>query len=416
MKWFEEALKLYKEGKSYNTISKELNINEKTVQSRFLLYKKKNNIRLGENILFKNENEATIEIHSDSSQTSTQKIRLKNSELKNPRDIMAKHGYNNLDWELLSCKNSIWNAQSTEKGTIDLYSSKITVKPKFNGITFDDIEKHFKNLKPSFIGKQHFTKGNKIFELPIMDLHIGKLAWIDDSGENFDSKILKKIYLEVISQVYEKIKDEEFDYILFPVGNDLLNIDNLEGNTTGGTRQDNDGRLHKMFNLAVDLMVETIAKLQEIAPVKVIFVAGNHSKMAEFYITRYLEAYFRNCKDITFDSRPIKRKYHRYGNTLIGFSHGETEKKRIEVLMQVEAKKDWGETEYHEFHLGHLHSEQTREVGGVIIRSLPSITLTDNWHFESGYVGAIRKLQCFVIDKEEGITEIYNFKKRIKEN
>ena len=164
-----------------------------------------------------------------------------------------------------------------------------------------------------------------------------------------------------------------------------------------------------MFDTALELMVDTIATLQEIAPVHVLLVSGNHSRMAEFYIARYLEAYFRNCTAITFDSRPLKRKYIEYGNTLIGFSHGETEKKRIENIMQVEAREEWGRTLYHEWHLGHLHSEQTKEIPGLIIKHLPSITGLDLWHYNSAFVGAVKKTQGFIYDKKYGLTDTLNF-------
>ena len=110
-----------------------------------------------------------------------------------------------------------------------------------------------------------------------------------------------------------------------------------------------------------------------------------------------------------------------YGNSLIGFSHGETEKTRIGGLMPVEVPEMWGRTKYREFHLGHLHSEQAKQAEGIvfkkqiqesdglIIRHLPSITGSDVWHYNSAYVGAIRKTQGLIYDKEYGLTDILNF-------
>ena len=50
--------------------------------------------------------------------------------------------------------------------------------------------------------------------------------------------------------------------------------------------------------------------------------------------------------------------------------------------------------------------EHTREVNGVIIRNLSSFTGTDMWHRNSGYVGAIKKCQSFLWDKEKGLKNI----------
>ena len=91
----------------------------------------------------------------------------------------------------------------------------------------------------------------------------------------------------------------------------------------------------------------------------------------------------------------------------MGFTHGDKEKNRIGGLMQIEAREAWGRTKYHEIHTGHWHSEQiTKESGGVIIRSLSSFTGSDLWHNESGYVGAIKKCQSFLWDKNKGLKSI----------
>jgi hypothetical protein len=97
-----------------------------------------------------------------------------------------------------------------------------------------------------------------------------------------------------------------------------------------------------------------------------------------------------------------QRKYVRYGNNLIGYSHGREEGKRIESLMQIEAPEDWGATLYREWHLGDLHHESAREVGGIIFRRISTITAADAWHASKGYMGSVRKAQAFVWDRDKG--------------
>jgi hypothetical protein len=59
-------------------------------------------------------------------------------------------------------------------------------------------------------------------------------------------------------------------------------------------------------------------------------------------------------------------------------------------------------------HLGHLHSEQVYEYSGFIQRRISSITATDDWHNEMGYVQTIRKAQAFLWHKENGLKHIIN--------
>jgi hypothetical protein len=129
--------------------------------------------------------------------------------------------------------------------------------------------------------------------------------------------------------------------------------------------------------------------------------------MLAFFATLHIDAYFRETKSVTVDTSPAPRKYHRYGQNLIGFSHGK-EGKRIEKLMQVEAAEDWGKTKYREFHLGDLHHERVKEDGGIVFRRISAITATDAWHTEMGFKGAVRKAQAFVWDKEHGLVTIIN--------
>jgi len=134
-------------------------------------------------------------------------------------------------------------------------------------------------------------------------------------------------------------------------------------------------------------------------------VPGNHDWTRSFYAVQYLSAWYRQADDVLIDNSPKSRKYIRYGNSLIGFTHTDKEKRRIFGCMQVEARKDWGETKYHEWHGGHLHSEQVKEDMGVVVRKLPSITAKDAWHYERGYQAQARN-QCFVWDKENGLENI----------
>jgi len=248
-------------------------------------------------------------------------------------------------------------------------------------------------------------KTGKMAEISIADLHLGKLAWKPETGENYDHKIAEKRFMSVIYDFVERNK-YKLEKIVFVVGNDFFNYDTIEGTTTAGTRQDNDVRWQKLFVKGAELLVKAIDILSKIAPVEVIFVPGNHSKMAEFYAVNYIDAWFRNDDNVKVNTDPRTRKYIEFGKCLIGFTHGDKEKKRIFGNMQVEVPEMWGRTKYREWHCGHYHSEQVKEEHGVIVRNLSSITGTDAWHYESGYVGAIAKSQSFIWDKEKGLIEI----------
>ena len=246
-----------------------------------------------------------------------------------------------------------------------------------------------------------------LLEVPVVDLHLSKLAWEPEVGESYDYKIAEKRYKEVVEDVYSRAEKVMPGKILIPIGHDFFHTDTLQGTTTAGTPQDFDGRWQKQFNKGVELQVWTLDLFSQLAPVDCLLVPGNHDKMVSYYALMFLSAWFKDREDVAINTDPKTRKYVEFGKNLIGFTHGDKEKKRIFGNMQVEAAPAWGRTKYREFHTGHWHHESTKEEHGVIVRSLSSITATDAWHFESGFVGAIAKQQTFLWHKTKGLYEIW---------
>ena len=354
----------------------------------------------------------SIDINKDGSQTSSRLIQMSENDAKDIEFLLKSHGYDSKVWELTSARNNIWNSYSKNDGIMTLYSSKINVKPRIDSISLEEIKIHFKEFSKKYqspkIEKYNYPNSGKMLEIPIMDLHFGKLGWINEVGENYDYKIAEKRFLQIINDFIDKTSQYKFDKIIFPIGNDFFNFDSIEGTTTKGTRVDNDLRWQKLFLKGVEILVKSIDLLSKIAPVEIFYISGNHDKTTSYYATNYIYAWYHNNENINVSIEPHVRKYVEYGNSLIGYSHGESEKKRIEGIMQVEARESWGRTKFHEWHLGHLHSEQTKEVNGIIIRKISSITGSDAWHTESGFIGAVKKAQAFIWDKEYGLEAILN--------
>ena len=62
-----------------------------------------------------------IDVNKDGSFTSDRLIEINEENLKNPEFLLNAHGYDPLEWELVSARNSIWN-QSGRSGCL-LYTS-----------------------------------------------------------------------------------------------------------------------------------------------------------------------------------------------------------------------------------------------------------------------------------------------------
>lgn len=422
-KWKEEAVKIkLDQGKSWTETAKEL--------QHYFPDKDLNQVRDKVRIYiqrlprFKNRKQedfekSSIEYKKDGSIISEKFITVRDGDDMTPEFILEAHGLKPSAWEVLSYKNNFWNSQ-LKGGTKQIsYQSKLTAKPRTDGIDLTAIDEHFKQLdRTRFKTPSHKPKtGSTMAEVNIADLHLGKLCWHGDTPENFDYKIARDTYYRIISEIAEELKGKPIEYITFVWANDFFNSDNIEQTTTGGTRMDTDVRWQKLFNVGVEMLVRGLETLEEIAPVKTFWTPSNHDEVTGYHALKFLEAWFRKDPNVEIDPSASQRKYQLYGNTLIGYAHGckiqsngtKEKASRLASLMPIEARELWGQSLYHEMHVGHLHSEQmTQEINGVIVRRISSPTADDAWHVESGYVGAVRKAQTFIYDKEAGLLQTIN--------
>lgn len=358
------------------------------------------------------EYKESVEILQDGTQKSDKLIKMSLEQSKDVNFLLDAHGYDKNAWTLIGAKNNIWNVYSKQDGVQTLYSSKISVKPRIDNITAENIIEHLNKFSYNYqvpkLALPSYSDGNKMLEVNIADLHVGKLSWHGDSGENFDIKIAKERFLYVINDVIQRTKHYCFDYILLVFTNDFFHSDTIQGTTTAGTNLDCDGRWQNLFNIGIEMLIEGIDLLRQVAKVKTFYTGSNHDKMTSYYAIKTLEAWYRNSQDVEVDSNTQSRKYIEFGRCLIGFGHGDKEKKRIGYLMPIEAHEAWGRTTFREFHAAHFHKEQmyVQEENGIIVRYVSSPTSIDNWHYENGFVGATKKSQQFIWDRDYGLTDI----------
>lgn len=362
---------------------------------------------------YKSQYKSTIEIKPDGAQVSDKLLKMSDEESKDIEFLLKAHGYDSKVWELVSARNNIWNVYSKLHGVQVLYSSKIVVKPRTDNISIEDLKEHFEEFNNSYMSPKitpsRYSKDGKMLELNLADLHVGKLAWVGESGENYDYKIAKKRFHYIIDDVIARTQHYKFEKILFVFSNDFFHFDSIEATTTKGTRQDSDVRWQKLYKIGIEMLVEGIDKLSRLAPVETFYIGANHDKMTSYYAICYLNAWFKDSEFVTVNTDPQSRKYIEFGKSLIGFCHGEINPKRLSGLMAIEAKQAWGRTDYHEMHCAHFHSEKAIfEENGLIVRFVSSPTSTDAWHYESGFVGAVKKAQSFIWDREYGLTDILN--------
>ncbi len=294
------------------------------------------------------------------------------------------------------------------------------VKEKLAGEVFAEITRGYEApILDWELRKENSNEENNLLEVSIFDLHLGKLAWGGETGENYDTKIARLRFLDAIQRLVQRASGFEYSRILFPIGNDFFNSDTIFNTTTQGTQQDEDLRWQKTFNVGVRLLVDAINMLKQTGvPVDAIVIPGNHDFERSFYMGKFLEAWFNNDPAVWINTGASPRKYYRFGNVLLGFTHGGEEKEAsLPMLManDIESKPMWSETKYHEWHLGHIHRKRNinytvldkarmlNEDLGVTVRYLSSLTGTEEWHHKKGFIGSIKAADAFIWNDEAGL-------------
>lgn len=272
----------------------------------------------------------------------------------------------------------------------------------------ESILENLKDNSPKVAKKTRAKKSRKenLMYMPALsDAHFGKASITTDSFQDLEDR-----FNQSVEELCERVSGEKIEKILFPFGNDFFNFDSKFKTTTQGTPQDATLGWADLFNECKRILIRTIDYMSEIAPVEIISIPGNHDHHSTISMSHVLDAWFHNDKNITTDTVVADRKYKTWGNSLLGFCHGDQEKTgSLPNLMATEARKQWSDSLYKVFFMGHLHKKaETRyrnadEECGVRVKVLPSLSTTDAWHASKGYIGNLKSAEGYLFSSKEGL-------------
>jgi hypothetical protein len=313
-----------------------------------------------------------------------------------------------------------------DKYIITNYWSKLLPTGKFTSSVFskrkgpkdynpEDFAKFLENYKPNNITiapVDHSKEKEYVdIEVSISDYHLAKRHVDEDNNPverayryfNVAQSLIKKV-----SSVYN------INTLVFPISNDFFHTDNYHNQTTQGTPQDTILDYSSEYELGFSILVDTINLLRFYSSsVHVILVQGNHDRTKSFYLAHALEVYFKRELDVKFDREHSVVKGKTLGDTFIGWHHGNCKVEDLPLLFAThpEYSKAFGDAKYREVHTGDKHHYMAKEVKGVRIQQMPSLSGTDRWHLDNNFVHSVRAALVLVYDKHKG--KIAEFEERI---
>ena len=313
-----------------------------------------------------------------------------------------------------------------DKYVITNYWSKMLPSGKFTSSVFskkkeakdyspEDFARFLENYKPNNISitKENYSieKDYVDVEISIADYHLAKKT-VD--GDN-DPTTRALRYFNVAQSLIEKVEaNYNVNTVVLPISNDFFHTDNYQHQTTNGTPQDTIMDYHSEYELGFSVLVDTINMLRQRANnVTVVLVQGNHDRTKSFYLAHALDVFFRDELDVEFIREHSVIKGITLGNTFIGWHHGNCKLEDLPLLFATHPhySQSFGNAKYREVHTGDKHHYMAKEVKGVRIQQMPSLSGTDRWHLDNNFVHSVRAALALVYDLNLG--KIAEFETRI---
>jgi hypothetical protein len=313
-----------------------------------------------------------------------------------------------------------------DKYVITNYWSKMLPSGKFTSSVFskrkqaedyspEDFAKFLENYKPNNIEVKKLNpsvnKDHVDVEISIADYHLAKRT-VD--GDN-DPTTRALRYVTMAQSLIEKVKaNYNINTVVLPISNDFFHTDNYQHQTTNGTPQDTIMDYSEEYELGFGVLVDTINMLRQRANnVTVVLVQGNHDRTKSYYLAHALDVFFRDALDVEFIREHSVIKGMTLGNTFIGWHHGNCKIEDIPVLLakHPQDSQSFDKAKYIEVHTGDKHHYMAKEVKGVRIQQMPSLSGVDRWHMDNNFVHSIRCALALVYDSKLG--KICEFEHRI---
>lgn len=221
----------------------------------------------------------------------------------------------------------------------------------------------------------------------IGDAHLGMVAWMLETGHNFDLSIGAAEIVEAFKALLEKCSPGE-RCVINDLG-DATHYENFKAETErGGHKLDGDGRFPKMIRVYVQVMRAIIdLALEKFEHVDVIVNQGNHSRTNDIWMTIVINALYGETGRVRALANESVFIGYLMGKTFVMTHH--SDKCSGEKLVDVMFKDFADEVRHAEFlyvDTGHIHHKQvTKERGLVQIECWNNLAPNDKHHHDAGY-------------------------------
>lgn len=242
---------------------------------------------------------------------------------------------------------------------------------------------------------------------PMGDPHFGMYAWWEDAGSSFDLAEAERVTCAAVDRLVLSAPAAK-TALLLNLG-DMFHADNQGNTSKSGHQLDVDGRRAKVQQVALRAMVHCIRRLLERHQVVHFRInKGNHDEETSYALALMLSCWFHNEPRVVVDLSPGPFWYFRFGEVLLGSTHGDrTKGPDLVPVMAADRPADWGATRHRYWYVGHVHHQDLKEYRGGIVEYFRTLAARDAWHQGQGY-RAGRDMRLIVHHRVHGEVERHN--------
>ncbi len=316
------------------------------------------------------------------------KLIFKTKTNKTPQEVMELKGYNPEEWKLLDLTDNDWTMTNGGGDQYWNYQCKIRIAPKNQEIDYEAIIK-------KVIGHKTPYKPRVSILIPL-DSYLVNPSF----DTHLDGNRLE-LYHKSLNETNYIIASKPRKESLLMLGGDIADVDSVNNTTTRGTQLET-VNIEKMWDELEEYyesILETMITNSE--TVKVMSLVGNHDNTVGYLFARQLQRAYSKYDNVLFDVTLKQRKATMLGNNMIGGVHGDKAHKNYPQLFATEFAEYWARASTREVYSGHLHTEVTKDHGGIIQRQVGSAVPVNKWGDDNGFVMSSKKFQLVEYDANQ---------------
>lgn len=238
--------------------------------------------------------------------------------------------------------------------------------------------------------------------LPETDKHLGSRSWAQETGENYDLKIARRLHLDATTALVSRLPRAALGIVLN--GGDGLDINDAKNQTpASGNILDVDGRFAKVLMIGVQSEIDRVEIAKRIHEhVYYRGIPGNHDPEASFAVALALAHHYRDDPRVTIDLSPSAWWFYLWGECLLGATHGDKVKpEKMKGYMSDAVPEWWGQAKHRHIFYGHWHKQALIADGSTMVECLGTLTAHNAWAAPR-FTGS-RLMQAMTFHKSAGL-------------